>query len=443
MVFHRFIRLASMLVFTFWLGSGAAVAHGLLRDADLDYRLKQIAIPVLGAAGLNPNRVKIVVVNDSRLNAFVVNKDAFIVNSGLINTLLSGALLQAVVAHEAAHIANGHITRRMTNLKSVRTAAGLGLALAATTALAGGGEAAGGIASTTTTSAQRSFFAHTRAEEALADQSAIRYRKSVGLPPSAMSEVLSIFRGQEALSEGRQDPYIRSHSLTRDRLRVVDGFVAAYGADGTVDKTADYWFAQEQGKLPSYTLDPKWTLRRLNETPRKDVRLLREAVAHHQKSSTKKALQAVDSEIELRPKDPVLHDMRGQILLETRNFTAAAYTNGRAVQLAPNNALVLSGYGRALMASGQVSQALPVLERARNRDFRDSAMLRDLSVAYDKTGQTGMASLVSAERYALSGRMDDAGIHAKRASEPLSRGSGPWQRAQDVLIASERAAKRR
>ena len=70
-------------------------------------------------------------------------------------------------------------------------------------------------------------------------------------------------------------------------------------------------------------------------------------------------------------------------------------------------------------------------------------MLRDLSVAYAKSGNTGMAALVTAERYALTGRMEDAEINAKRAAGLLAEGSGPWQRAQDVLIAAERAEKRR
>lgn len=83
------------------------------------------------------------------------------------------------------------------------------------------------------------------------------------------------------------------------------------------------------------------------------------------------------------------------------------------------------------------------MEKSRRQDFRDGSMLRDLATAYAKTGQTGMAILITAERYALIGRLKDAGIHAKRASGLLARGSGPWQRAQDVLIASERAAKRK
>ena len=86
---------------------------------------------------------------------------------------------------------------------------------------------------------------------------------------------------------------------------------------------------------------------------------------------------------------------------------------------------------------------LPALERARSIDFRDSSMLRDLSVAYARLGQRGMASLITAERYAIRGNLKDAGIHAKRATGLLAEGSGPWQRAHDVLLASERAEKKR
>lgn len=128
--------------------------------------------------------------------------------------------------------------------------------------------------------------------------------------------------------------------------------------------------------------------------------------------------------------------------METRNFNAAVNAHARAVNLRPRDGLLQAGYGRALLATGNVSAALQALERARRVDFRDGSMLRDLSVAYAKSGQRGMASLVTAERYALRGRLEDAGIHAKRATGLLPEGSGPWQRAQDVLLASERAAKR-
>ncbi|MFK7762916.1 MAG: M48 family metalloprotease [Roseobacter sp.] len=443
MRFQRVLRLASIPALIFCLLAPPVAAQGLLRDADIEYGLKQLAAPILSAAGLSPSRVKVLIVNDSTLNAFVVGNDAIFLNYGLINRMDNAAMLQGVIAHEAAHIANGHLTRRMNNLASARTAAGFGLALAAVVAAAGGGDAAPGILLGTQSSAVNRFLKHTRAEEASADQSAVRFMRTAGIDPSGMSQVLNVFSGQELLSESRQPPYTRSHPLSRDRVRALEGYVAAYGGKDAENATFAYWFERVKGKLSAYTRSPKWTLRRLKESPYADVRLLREAVAEHRNSRTKQALGAIDGAIALRPNDPFLHDQRGQILLETRNFNAAVNAYARAVSLAPKDPLILSGYGRSLLVTDNVKKATKVLEQARTIDFRDGTMLRDLSVAYAKSGQKGMASVVTAERYALVGRLKDAGIHAKRAVHLLPEGSGPWQRAQDVLIASERAAKRR
>ena len=440
-VLPRSSIVAALLALLMVLTAAPVRALGLLRDADAEYALQQIAAPVLRAAGLSPTRVKILIVNDSNLNAFVVGNDAIFIHYGLLNKMKRADMLQAVIAHEAAHITNGHITRRLTNIGSSRTIAGLGLALAVAAAAAGATEGAVGIALGTQSAAQRAFFKHTRAEEASADQSGVRYLRSAKISTKGMLDVLEIFRGQELLSENRQDPYTRSHPLSRDRIRNLQGFSAS--DNGPVKSDADYWFARVKGKISAYTRAPKWTLRRVGESGYKDVALLREAVAQHRNSKTKKALQAIDRAIALRPKDAFFYDQRGQILIETRNFAAATNAYARAVNLAPRNSLILAGYGRALLASGNVSKARSILEKARTIDFRDGSMLRDLSVAYAKSKQPGMASLVTAERYALAGRMADAKIHSKRATGLLPRGSGPWQRAQDVLIASERAIKKR
>lgn len=441
MTFHPLARVASILILTFALALPARAVQ-LLRDADMEYALAQIAAPVLKAAGLSASRTKILVVNDGTLNAFVVSNDAIYIHSGLIGRMDSAAMLQAVIAHEAAHIANGHLTRRMTNLGNARTAAGLGLALAVIAAAAGGGEAAGAIAVGSQSSAFRTFLSHTRAEESSADQSGARFLRSAGIPLSGMVEVMQLFRGQEVLSAARQDPYVRSHPLSRDRLRAIQSYAASNQGTAVADSaTWDYWFARAKGKLTAYQRRPSWTMNRLGESGYQDVAMMREAMARHRNSQTKRALSAVDNAIALQPNDPFYRDLKAQILMETRQFTAAANTSASAVKLRPNDGLLQAGYGRALLASGNARAALPALERAHSIDFRDGSMLRDLSVAYARTGNNGMASLVTAERYALTGRLEDAGIHAKRATGLLAEGSGPWQRAHDVLLASERAEK--
>ncbi len=448
MTFERFSRLASIpaLVFGLFLcvaTSVHAASISLLRDADIEHGLTQLAAPIFRSAGLNPNRVRVLVVNQSSLNAFVVDHQTVFINYGLILKVTSPEMLQAVIAHEAAHITNGHLARRTQNLRSANSAAGLGAALAILAAAAGAGEAAAGVAVGAQNSALRGFLSHTRAEESSADRTAISFLKQAEISTQGMVDVHKLFAGQELLSSANQDPYTRSHPLTRDRIRAAEAFVAAQGGATSSSANANYWLARVQGKLSGFTRAPKWTLRRAKAETYADVRLMRQAIGHHRNNNTKKALRALDSAIALRPKDGFYHELRGQILIENRRWNEALTTYRRAASLQPKDPLVLASLGRAQLAAGQSKAALKTMERARALDFRNNTLLRDMAQAYAKTGQNGMAALVTAERYALRGRLDDAGIHAKRASGLLPRGSASWRRAQDVVIAAEQHEKRK
>lgn len=452
-VFPRLPAFFALICATVFLSVASALpakARGLIRDADIEYALGQLAAPVLRSAELNPGSVRILLINDRTLNAFVTDPNHIFLHTGLLLKLESPAAFQAVIAHEAAHIANGHLSRRVVNFRAARSAAGLGLVLAGMAAASGNSKAAAGLVLGTQSSAMMRFFAHTRAEEASADQASLRSLKRAGIDPRGALEVLELFRGQEALSAGRQDPYLRTHPLTRDRITAVRAFVAAHGggkggkdgAKAQTDPKAAYWFARARGKLSAFQRAPAWTLRRAKSSPSKDIALMREAVAHHRNANRAKAMAAIDKAVALRPKDPFLQDLRGQILLESRQSSAAVAAYKRAVSLAPRNAQILGGYGRALLAAKRNRDAESALERARARDFRDPRILRDLAVAYAKNGKQAMASLATAERYALQGRMKDAALHAKRAKALLPKGSAPARRADDILNAARNAKRR-
>ncbi|WP_417741707.1 M48 family metalloprotease [Salipiger sp.] len=435
---------ALLLVATLLVAALPARAVTLLRDADIEHALAMVAAPVLRGAGLSPSQVNVVLVKDDSLNAFIVDPGTIYIHSGLLMKLETSSQLQAVIAHEAAHITNGHIVRRLGNMRNARTATALGMALAAAAgASTGSGDAAAAILLGSQASAMNNFMSHTRAEESAADISSIRTMVNAGLDPRGAVEVQELFRGQELLSAPRQDPYVRTHPLTRDRLRALQGLVAAAGARAVPDPETEYWFARARAKLAAFLRAPNWTLRRLERMPSQDIALMAEAVAQHRQSDLKRALRAIDGAIALRPGDPFLRDLKGEILLESRQAGPAVQVYAQARQLAPRNAQILGGLGRAQLAAGQYGAALGTLEEARDRDWRDGRVLRDLAVAYAKTGNTGMASEVTAQRYALQGRLHDAGIHANRALGLLPRGSAPYRRAQDVADAAARAEKKR
>ena len=439
--------LALMTLLAALLLAPMARAQSLIRDAEIERALRQLLAPVAGEAGIPLSQLRVMVINDSSLNAFVTDGRTIFIHSGLVLKLDRAEELQAVIAHELAHIANGHIARRLANMRGANSATALGLALAAGVAAASGnGKAAVGVAMGTQSSAQRVFFSHSRAEEASADQAGIRYMARAGVDPEAMVDVLDIFRGQEALRPGRQDPYVRTHPLTAERMRALRGYAAAYGDQARDDPEADYWFARARGKLGAFLQNSNFTLRKVGKKDQSDVAVMRRAIAYHRRPDTDRALAEVNRLVAMRPKDPYYQELKGQILLESRQFPAAVSAYGRAVEMAPREPLILAGYGRALLALNTAdgnARALAALERARARDPYDPRMLRDLAVAYARAGNNGMASLATAERYALLGRLADAGTHAKRASDLLPRGSAGWLRAQDVLSAAEAAEKRR
>ncbi|MGC9417565.1 MAG: M48 family metalloprotease [Rhodovulum sp.] len=442
---RRPLRQALLLALILLLAPLSARAQSLIRDAEIEYALRQLARPLATAAGISPSSLRVMVINDSAMNAFVLDGQTIMIHSGLLLRLESAAEAQAVIAHEIAHIANGHITRRLANLRGANSAAAMGLLMSLAVAATGNTEAGAGIAMGSASSAQRLFFAHTRAEESSADQAGVRYMARAGVDPQAMVDVLDLFRGQEALSSTRQDPYVRTHPLTADRLRALRGYAAAYGGKAAADEAATYWYARARGKLGAFLQSPRFTLRKAaGDTG--TVGMMRRAIAHHRTPAPDKALAEMARLEQARPNDPFVIELKGQILLESRRVGAAVDAYARAVGLAPNEPLILAGHGRALLALDTAAanrQALAVLEKARARDPSDPRMLRNLALAYARAGNNGMASLATAERYAVGGRMDTALVHAKRASGLLPRGSPGWLRAQDVLSLAESAKRRK
>ncbi|MEZ5715438.1 MAG: M48 family metalloprotease [Paracoccaceae bacterium] len=437
---QRFISLvtATALFVALTLPARAAT---LLRDPDIEHALTELAKPMLTAAGLSPSQMQILVIDDRTLNAFVFDARHIFIHSGLIARLETAPELQAVIAHEAAHIANGHLARRAINARHAQTVAGIGMALAAAAAAAGQSQAATALGVGISSSAGRVFMSHTRAEESAADNSAVRFMARGGVDPQGAVKVMEMFSNQELVSAARQDPYARTHPMSRDRLRHVKALAETYGGKAGPNPAADYWFSRAKGKLTAFDRSPKWTRQRAGDSAAEDIRLMRLAIAYHRDSNTAKAVSTMQQLLKLKPKDPYYHELYGQILLESRKMNAALSAYKTAVALAPRDALILGSYGHALVVTGNAKAALPVLEKARARDGQDARVLRDLAQSYAGLKNPGMASLVTAERYALTGRMKDAGIHAKRAAGLLPRGSAGWQRAQDVLSAAETAEK--
>lgn len=415
-------------------------AQSLLRDADIEQALRMIARPIFRAAGVSENSIKLLVVGDDSLNAFVADSQHILLHSGLILRLGSAEELQGVIAHELAHITQGHLMRRPINMRAGGRMAGLGVAMAVAAAIAGVPEAGMGILAGSSNTAMRSFFVHTRAEESGADQMAARYMATAGIDPQGMIDVLELFRGQEALSASRIDPYALTHPLSQERIRSLASHAAGFDSARRIEQAeVNYWFLRLRTKLSAFLRSPAYTLRQAERIDDPEIAMLARAIAYHRTPDPSRARAEMNRLIEMRPDDAYYHELKGQILLESRDFEGAAQSYARALEMAPRETLILADLGRAQLASGNPQAAYETLSKARLRDPANPRMLRDLAMSEAQTGNPAMASVTTAERYLLMGRPKDARMHAERATGALPHGSAGWLRAQDVISATKNA----
>ncbi|MEM1343443.1 MAG: M48 family metalloprotease [Pseudomonadota bacterium] len=420
-----------------------AGALSLVRDAEIERTVARLSHPVFKVAGLSPAAVTTYIINDRALQAAVVDGRTMLLFTGLLTTLETPEEVIGVIAHEVGHIAGGHLARRSVALRNARGPALLALLAGVLAGAAGGPEAGIALGSGAQGIIQRAFLRYNRGEEAAADQAALRYLERLDIDPRGLQAVLERFRGQEVLSAGNVDPYVLTHPLSSERLQLVERRVAeTEGRQWRQDPELEYWFGRMQAKLSGFLDRPNRVLRNY-EGDDSEAGLMARAVALHRLPSPSEAIATIDRLLAKRPNDPFYLELKGQILHENGRAEEAVPYYRRAVGLAPSEPLLKAGLGRTLLALDTAAadrEALEVLKAARAADRGDVTAMRDLATAYARAGDTAMATLATAERFALLGRTEDAVFHAKRATAMLSEGSPGWLRARDI-VALDRSAE--
>ncbi len=444
---RRFLGLLTAATVSFALALPAQ-ARTFVRDAEIERTLRMMSEPIFRAAGLGTTDVRMFILLDPSMNAFVAGGRNMVLYTGLLRELKEPETVMGVIAHEVGHITGGHLARRQIAARDLSGPAMIASILAAAAAAVAGAPQAGmALALGGTQAAQRSLLAFSRAEEAAADQAAVAYMNRAGVDPEGMLAILRLFKGQEVFQSGRIDPYAQSHPLSSERIALLEERIAASPARGQpASAEIHYWHARMRAKLDGFTDRPERVLARLElETePDSELNLYRRAIALHRRSEPEAALRAVDRLIARRPNDPFYTELKGQILYESARPAEAVAAYRQAARLAPDEPLIAGWLGRALLASGQPgadAEALRILESAVRDDPGEPGVLRDLAQAYARAGRDGDAALATAERLALLGDAEGAVRMARRAMDLLPTGSPGWRRADDIAALDLRALR--
>ena len=189
-------------------------------------------------------------------------------NTGLIIKAGSASGLIGVIAHEIGHIKAGHIikmkqtARKLQDNQFITSLLGMGL-LIATTANDNFKDDRMEIAKTALSIgpsiANKSFFSFSRSNEYVADTLAIDFLKPIRRDPRSLSIILEKLYGQELLLIERQDPFLRTHPLSKARMDLIrqKTSMADNYNESQFDKVS---YARIKAKLEGFLENPGRTL---------------------------------------------------------------------------------------------------------------------------------------------------------------------------------------
>jgi predicted Zn-dependent protease len=425
-----------------------AQGRQIIRDAEIENTIRASVTPIFQAAGLSPSAVDIILIDDPSLNAFVAGGQRIYIHTGLLMRAESPQQVIGVIAHETGHIVGGHIAARINEVRQTSKALlisyllGLGAAIAT-----GRGEVAAATISGAQDVALKNILSYSRSQEQAADQAAIRLLQATHQTPEGLLSFMEILSGQEALLSANQDPYLRTHPLTIERITFLRNAVAQspYRDALPPEKIAEQ-YARMRAKLIGF-LKPKSQVFR--DYPKDDNSLearYAHAIAYYRTADMDRALPLVDGLIDEHPDDPYFHELKGQMLFEQGRLQESLPHLETAAKLLPDSPHILLLLSQVLIETNDPEsdkQALAHLERVLQAEPGNGFAWRLAATAYGRQGDKGMLSLAMAEAALAGGRFSEAKAHSQRALDILPTGSPNWLRADDVFNASEREAEKK
>ncbi len=418
---------------------------GVIRDAEIEQLLRDYANPVFKASGINASATKIILVGSRDFNAFVASGRKVFMNVGVIMESATPNQVIGVMAHEAGHIAGGHLFRLRQELERAQIIAIVGSLIGGGAAIAGTrspqvGSSGGGTIGAILIGpeiARRSLLAYQRSEEAAADKAGLRYLIETGQSGKGMIETFERFSSESLFRRVGTDPYLQSHPSAPERISALrDEATKSPHFDKADSPALKARHELARGKLWGFLSRPDELARRYAPTDTSLPARYARAIASYRFGNPASAQAQIDDLIRAQPNNPYFWELKGQALLEGGKAREALAPLRRAISLAPNQPLLRGLLGHALVSTGDIKDAnaaIKELTTASERDPDAPENFRYLARAYATKGDDAMAALSAAQGFIAEGQQLEAKRLARRAKTGLKEKSPAWLKADDIV----------
>jgi len=423
--------------------NGSAAGIPMIRDAEIEQLLRDYVTPILKVAGLSNQDIRVVIINDKSFNAFVMDAHHIFVNAGALMETKTPNQLIGVFSHETGHIVGGHLSKMRQELANAQTAAIIAMLLGLGAVVAGAhsnnndmANVGGAIISGPQAYLQNTLLSYQRGQEESADRAGVRFLTMTGQSAKGMYDTFKRFADESLFSALTIDPYAQNHPMPAERMAALAELVKTPYWDKKDPPELQFRHDMMRAKMYGFTERPDAVLRRYPTTDNSMPARYARAISTYRFGDMHDAATLIDALIASAPNNPYFYELKGQALLEGGHTAAAIPPLRRAVQLAPDPALIQVTLGQALIATNdakQVEEAIPLLRAALAKEPEAADAYLQLAMAYGRKGDLADADLASAQAAFARGDNKTARQLAARAKERFPIGSPGWVRADDIV----------
>jgi len=424
----------------------AGVNISRIRDAEIENDLKEWEMPVWRAAGLSPDALHIILIDDDQINSFVAGGQNIFVYTGLLTRSDDANQVIGVLAHETGHIAGGHLARMPGAIEKAEIPQVVGMIVGAAAGVLGGqpgamqvGSAAGGMTSLST------FLTFSQTQERSADQAAVTFLNRTGQSPRGLLQFMQKLQSEEFVNGIQEIPWLMTHPLTEDRITFLERATKeSKYADSPEPPDYKLEHARMVGKLIGFLWPTPRVFQKFPPSDQSVEAVYARAIAYHRLGDEAEAQAGIDALLKQAPNDPYYNELKGQFYFEAGNVAAAVGPYEAANRDLPKNPLIETEMAQAMIETGDAKYddaASTALHDSAIGDPDDPLTWHLLATVDGRRGDLNDAALDLAEEAYANGDYKSAKAQAKHAQTLFPAGSRGAIRAQDIQQASDDAIR--
>ncbi len=429
----RKLLICILSLFISCAGFGASV----ITDTETEKLVGEIISPVISAAGISPNRVKIHIIGNDDFNAFVSGGEDIYIYTGLLKQIKSPSALSAVVAHELSHTIGGHMAQMAAQMEAElkRTlliqALGIGLMLAGGNPSLGAGVLAGGSGI-----ANQSLMAFSRDEERMADTMAIDLLVKAKQDPNGLLQVFEQMQEMTSVMESKINPNYVNHPLTVERIKNARDKIAGlkYKYDSKNAKRHDDEYELVRAKLIGY-LDTFDQVRvKYPSSNTSSAAIYARAIANMRGGNLDAARTGTLTLISRNKNNPYFYELLGDIEYQFGHYDDSVVAYEKSLSLTESAPQIQTALALVLTERNKDGDRARAIELLKESILIEPAPLSYwvLARAYDTDARSYWAL---AEYYNMNGNKKSAKEYAKKAQKNLQKKSPEYIKSGDILNA--------